>query len=275
MGYINISQEILEVISGNGRRCVAVLWAYLDESETHKGSPLIVVAGYAGGHNEWRLFERSWRKKLIDHNIEFFHAKDSKCDILRPYLVDNILKRKLYGVICAISPDEYNLHATPHFKSTIGNAYAACIYSCTLQLAQIARDNELGKISIVIESGQPNSEYVEKTLKLFMKSPRYDIASVTIGDKKDFVPLQTADFLSHIFDIGNNKNKYYLGQLISSGNLFRVVIPPGGIEKTAKNIKAAYDRNRYLKRKSKKKRKQIEGNKDKCLDQDSSRDKCG
>jgi len=256
MGYINISQEILEVISGNGRRCVAVLWAYLDESGTHKGSSLIVVAGYAGGHNEWRLFERSWRKKLVDHNIELFHAKDHKCDILRPHLVDDILKRKLYGVICAINPDEYNLYANHHFRSTIGNAYAACTYSCALQLAQIARDNELGKISIVIESGQPNSEYVEKTLKMFMKSPRYDIASVTLGDKKEFIPLQTADFLSHIFDVENNDDKIYLDQLINGGNLFRVIIPPDGIERTAKNIKAAYARNRYLKRKAKKKIKE-------------------
>jgi hypothetical protein len=254
--YDSISQEILEVISGNGRRLVAVLWAYLDESGTHKGSPLVVVAGYAGGHNEWRLFERNWQKKLANYNIEYFHAKDPKCDILRPYLADEILKRKLYGVICAINPDEYNLHANHHFKSTIGNAYAACTYSCALEIAKIARNNELGKISIVIESGQPNSEYVEKTLKLFMKSQNYDIASVALGNKKDFIPLQTADFLSHIFDVKINDDKIYLDQLINSGNLFRVIMPPDGIEKAAKNIKAAYARNRYLKRKAKKKIKE-------------------
>ena len=176
-----------------------MLWAYLDESGTHKGSPLVVVAGYAGGHNEWRLFERSWRKKLIDYNIDFFHAKNPKCDILRPHLVNEILKRKLYGVICAISPDEYNLYADNRFRSTIGNAYAACTYSCALEIAKIARNNELGKISIVIESGQPNSKYVEKTLKLFMKNPKYDIAGVMLGKKEDFVPLQNSKFLVSYF----------------------------------------------------------------------------
>jgi len=55
---------------------VAILTAYLDESGTHDGSPLTMMAGYVGYSGAWRKFDRKWSNALRKEGISHFHAKD-------------------------------------------------------------------------------------------------------------------------------------------------------------------------------------------------------
>lgn len=54
----------------------AMLMAYMDDSGTHDDSPNCVVAGYWGGKNEWRRFERAWNGVLHREGIEEFKANE-------------------------------------------------------------------------------------------------------------------------------------------------------------------------------------------------------
>jgi len=51
-----------------------VLHAYLDDSGTHKESPLCVVAGYFGSERHWNNLALRWRKVLDAEGIDEFHA---------------------------------------------------------------------------------------------------------------------------------------------------------------------------------------------------------
>jgi len=47
----------------------------MDDSGTHGGSQFCVLAGYFGGVNQWKKFNRRWQAVLDRFNITEFHAK--------------------------------------------------------------------------------------------------------------------------------------------------------------------------------------------------------
>ncbi len=180
MFHKSISDEFITVLSDN-ERCKVVIWAYLDESGTHRGSSLIKVAGYVGNETEWKYFQKKWVQKLSKFDMEYFHAKNPKCDKLKPHLAREIIKRKLFGVISFLSPEDYNKYADNQFKSTLGNAYAICAYMCVMKIADISKDNGWGPVSIVIESGQPNIDHIERIIKSMINDDRFNIAGIMIA----------------------------------------------------------------------------------------------
>lgn len=226
--------------------------AYLDESGTHKGSHILSVAGYLGTRKEWRIFEINWSKHLANTGIEYFHANNPRCDFLRPDLAIAITKRNLRGMLCAIDPEVYNKEVNHQFKSTLGNTYAICTFMCALSLATYAKHNKLGPISFVIETGQPNSVFIERLLKSMMGDEEYNIAGVTLANKKQFVPLQTADFLSHIFSTNGENEKAWFEYLVEFGKINYIIMPLQAVREAEQTIKAMHSRNRYLKRKERK-----------------------
>jgi len=58
------------------RKMFVMLHAYIDDSGTHEGSYACVVAGYFGGVNRWKEFERRWKRVLDQYNVGEFHAHD-------------------------------------------------------------------------------------------------------------------------------------------------------------------------------------------------------
>jgi hypothetical protein len=50
-----------------------------------------------------------------------------------------------------------------------------------------------------VESGQPNTEWIERVLKAlsFTDEFKHSIAAVAVAKKSDFVQLHTADFFAH------------------------------------------------------------------------------
>jgi Protein of unknown function (DUF3800) len=224
-----------------------VLWAYLDESGTHKGARVLSVAGYVGTKKEWNLFEKNWSGCLAGTGIEYFHANSPKCDFLRPDLALSITKRNLRGMLCAIDPEIYNKQTSHQFKSTLGNAYAICTFSCALSIVTYAQQNNLGRVTFVIEAGQPNAEFIERMLKSMMADDEHKIAGVMLANKKDFVPLQTADFLSHVFSTNGDNEKAWFEYLVKFGKINWVMIPLQGVRDIELSIKEMHSKKRHLK----------------------------
>lgn len=54
----------------------AMLWAYMDDSGSHDRSHNCVVAGYWGGVNRWKKFERAWKAILLRERVEEFKANE-------------------------------------------------------------------------------------------------------------------------------------------------------------------------------------------------------
>jgi hypothetical protein len=47
------------------------IWAYFDESGTHKGSRALCVAGFLARADEWGAFTVEWEDALAELNLRF------------------------------------------------------------------------------------------------------------------------------------------------------------------------------------------------------------
>jgi hypothetical protein len=158
-----------------------VVEAYVDESGTHAGSPLVAVAAVLGAGWQWRKFLSMWDDR-------YFHSKDPKCDPLKRAMFQAIQECELESFVASLKPEDYKSHASAQFRSGLGNPYSICKY---------CQENNLGEIAFMIEAGQPNVNFVRETIEYIQSKKRYRIASVAVVPKKKFVQLYTADFLSH------------------------------------------------------------------------------
>jgi hypothetical protein len=184
------SLGLLALFSGDEKRVVVVMEAFVDESGTHKGAPTISVAAWVGGHWQWKKFLSYWDSKQ-------FHAKDPKCGPLKQALFEAIRFGELEDFTAWMKPEDYAKHATPHFRTGLGNPYSVCTFACAIGVCKFCKDNNLGKVAFVIEEGQPNVAFVRETLEYMKTQERFGIASIATAGKKDFVQLCTADFLAH------------------------------------------------------------------------------
>ncbi len=167
-----------------------VFEAFIDESGTHKGASILSVAAMVGAHWQWKKFLSYWDNR-------YFHAREPKCAPLKPALFDAIQFSELKGFTAWMNPEDYKDNTTSRFRSSMGNAYAMCAYACAIGVCKFAREKKLGRVAFVIESGQPNVEWIKSVLENMHASETFGIASVAVANKKDFVQLCTADFLAH------------------------------------------------------------------------------
>jgi hypothetical protein len=231
-----VSLPLLELLSQGSERCVAVFEAFIDESGTHKGAPVVGVAGWAAQRAFWKRFLSYWDDR-------YFHAKEPKCAPLKPALYDAIVDSRLEGFVAWMKPEDYREHTTPFFKSAMGNAYAVCTYACALGICRFARDKKMGPVAFVIEDGQPNSEWVREVLEGMKTKRHFGIASVATASKRDFVELCTADFLAHSL----TSDPTWFTRLGGSGLVAEDHITPARMKKMSAELAAKHRILRYQK----------------------------
>lgn len=236
-----ISSGLLSLFSGDGKRLVVVIEAFIDESGTHKGSPLVAVGAVIGAHWQWRKFLSMWDDKP-------FHAKERKYDPLKPALFDAFQECELEGFVASMIPDDYEKHANKHFRSGLGNPYSVCTFACAVGVSKYCKDNNLGEIAFVIEAGQPNVNFVRETLEYMQTKERYRIASVAVAPKEKFVQLCTADFLSH----SRTSEPEWFSNLHATNHVWIDEIGPEKIVRMSKQISTGIWRMRKERQKLKK-----------------------
>src|SRR6266542_5982437 len=56
-----------------GKRFMAMLWAYMDESGTDSLGRVSAVAGYIATEDDWVKFSRQWAALLQEYSVSEFH----------------------------------------------------------------------------------------------------------------------------------------------------------------------------------------------------------
>ena len=181
------SQYLSSMLMGDGERWLAVLTAFLDESGTHAGCPVVTVAGFYGNKKQWKKFRAMWGLHSVG-----FHAKDSEAEY--PHLVSAIEASEINGIFITLGKETYRQHSTPQMLSRAGNEYSMCAFQCVLSICR-----EVNRpTAFVLERGQPNFEFVLKTLLYLFDSGETCICAVTPAKKEEFIELHPADFVSHL-----------------------------------------------------------------------------
>jgi len=227
--------------------------AYIDESGTHDESPIVSVACYAGTPEQWASFIKDWCSVLKKSGLPYFHAKDSACDPLRPHLVELIQKIGLRGMVCVLEKSIYENYANDQLRTHLGDACSACTFWCVIGVCNWAIKNHKGNVGFFIEAGQSNDDYIENVLKKYMaEENNLNISSVSL-EKKDFPPLTTADFLSHIYGV----NDVWRKSIDAIGNHFVAIMTKEQLEYQSKLIKNAINKQRDIRHALKRQEKSI------------------
>lgn len=192
-----LPSELLALFSGDGKRIVAVLESFMDESGTHAGAPVLCVASCLGSHEKWTKFLAKW-------GTPDFHSRNPRSNVLKPKLCDLINGCELDIVVSHLEPVGYKTKTSNQWRSAIGNAYAVCAFGCAIGARKVFPHD---KVAHVVAAGQPNAEWVERTLKALALRPDFRgfIVSVALAQISEFVQLHVADFIAHSWSTRNTK----------------------------------------------------------------------
>lgn len=211
--------------------------AYLDESGTHEGAAILAAAAYFGTGEQWKIFLEKWKH-------EYFHARGSRCENLKPELADAIEASGIEGAEVYLRPHDFNVSASVDMKSNMGNAYAVAIFLCVIGISElVSATNENARVAFVIEDGQPNVLWAQRLLLAFMEEYP-TIASVTVTSKSNTPQLHPADFLAHS---RSTTDKVWMDRLFAKGRCREMVISADIFARTSEEVKRLIRENRRRK----------------------------
>lgn len=193
---------------------MAMLTLYLDESYSHPPAPLIyTVAGYIATINEWRKFQKEWRRELERAGIDFFHmakyearkkeyegwSNEKRVEVLKR-LHRTIHRRALMGFASSVVVADYDEVMNPNIRLGYGEPHEFAVVSCMKHIREWS--NQQGyyePIAYVLESGSDRQRVVNAVFTHLDEEQQreYRIGSWTFADKRDLNPLQAADILAY------------------------------------------------------------------------------
>lgn len=195
-------------------RFMVMFTAYFDDSGTHEGSKVTVVAGYISTVEQWKKLESEWRDVLNDAGIEFFRMSkyESKHgpyegwdEFKRKRVLERLILiarvRTRIPVAAAITVSDYHevLGAAKRLSP-----YTFCALQCIAHVREWAgRYKHEEPIAYVFESGTTDATELH-TMRLEIAREetlrnRYQLDSLTFQDKRANKALQAADMLAYEF----------------------------------------------------------------------------
>jgi hypothetical protein len=188
---------------------LATFTGYLDESGTHEGSPVTVVAGYASSVRHWQEFEAEWPGVLTRHGLTVLHTKEIngwRRDRRAP-LVGDVLqllgKNALFGTAAIVYEADYReVYPRGERVSFSDTKYGLCFRMCMVKMSKIIRDHWPGqRLSFVLEDGNRNRGNARRIFELSkgggVSQFRYPLGNIDFASKEEFGAVQAADLLAH------------------------------------------------------------------------------
>lgn len=193
--------------------------SYFDDSGTHRGSVVTVIAGYVATKDVWEAMEKPWRMILgefQDKGVHCFHATDclaqdgefGRVDTLgRQYIykqLSDILEasREAQPVCALVWRDDWNAVPDKNLGLLCPTAYEFCVDRVLSEVVNWSAQNAGGTPVPVMFAVQ--KEHENHTTLTYESWKRVSVVKDKIGalayDYPDrYVPLQAADMLAHEF----------------------------------------------------------------------------
>ena len=127
--------------------------AYVDESGTHDGSPVVALAGYLSTYQGWNDFEDQWNRIMRRFRVNDFHMTDFETHHaefednnywtpdIRTRLMERVTalcqQKTTLGIGCAVIREQYDRLLSPKIRHDFRHPYYFCLYAClNMLLAQ-------------------------------------------------------------------------------------------------------------------------------------------
>jgi hypothetical protein len=187
--------------------------AFIDESGTHQGSPIICLAGYLIYEDQLIDLESEWLAVMQTFNLPHFHmvdcahgngefAKLSKAERIdcQTRCIEIIRRRTFVGFSVSVNEADFDEIYRPLSRDN-WSAYYFCLTSCLSAVVGVLRGSNITeRVSFVLEAGHRDQRMASRTMReLFSSSvlqAQYQYGSHEFRTKREAVPLQAADLLA-------------------------------------------------------------------------------
>jgi hypothetical protein len=202
------------VLGRDRERAVTVLVAYLDDSGTDRDSPVVTMAGYVSGVDEWEAFETDTTIVFDSYRIPFFHSKEFH-DTKTPFGGWTRIKKRSFvdewysiafplvrfGISISVQKKSYDLRKLELGLNHRMSAFGFCF---NVIIDRLLREPEIGRlvasngVSFVVESGTTYNASLDHIFHGVRKRHRLEdrLKSISFADKIDVKALQLADLLA-------------------------------------------------------------------------------
>jgi hypothetical protein len=204
-------------------RRFVILTSYFDESGTHDGSPVTIMAGIMGNGGQWLRYQAKLNRLKARYGFRVFHAKEFKSltgqfagwsrEKCAAFLKDFHATGAdlMEGVTCAISnsafEQEYRGGDAPR-KLRLDTKYGLCFRNSLVHLTanaarRLGSHRKFGETTmrVVLERGHKNAGDAERIfyeVKKDIKAAGCNLLStITFAGKDGCDPLMLADMLAH------------------------------------------------------------------------------
>ncbi len=188
---------------------------YFDDSGTHKGAGIVVVAGAVATAERWEQLSREWQRTIRPWRVLQFHAtdfvtgkgeyrgwtEDTKSARLMA-LVKLIRKHVRVLIGNAVMEADFEEVSAKYPDNNFGTAYRFCAFLIPPAVDLWRRQSpKRGPVALIFESGNKLlNEYgriVNQAGTFEHLRQKFGYSSITQGTSSDLVPLQAADLIAY------------------------------------------------------------------------------
>jgi hypothetical protein len=194
--------------------------AYLDESGTHTGAPVMVMGGVLATARQWETFEGEFSRIKARYGFKVFRTKELKdrsgnfagwtaeqCLALMTDMAAITSNAFTEGVAMMIDPSEfeqdYRAGEKPkklRLDSLYGLAFRQCLIFFAREMAKRQHRRKYPPLYLVLESGHRNIgdaiRIFDETKKELDAGKFASLQTITVADKEQCDPLMMADFIA-------------------------------------------------------------------------------
>ena len=195
------------------------LIVYIDESGTHAGSPLTVMAGYISSPERWNAFEAEWESFLKTQRIDHLHSKElyhgqkyfrnlpwERRAEIGDQATAIINRHAMLGFVVVLDNKDYQeifKDAASPRNVSLDSKYGVCFrlaLSFLPELVNLIDKEENHKIFLVLESGAENQGAAPMMLEQYRMVAERSLArmvrNVAFAGKRECFGVQAADLLA-------------------------------------------------------------------------------
>jgi len=214
------SWPIAEFARSIGAKHLAMLVGYFDDSGTHAGSSVCMLAGLISSTDHWDRFEHDWKARLLtrrDQGITWFHAFDCEHGFNEFKSTDRPLRESfafgLSNVICkyadgivglssAVRRDDWDMHAPEFLKERCRyEPYNFVVEHCLQQIAKWSIDQVNGEPVALVFARRRESDAVSEAIhSTYRNGETYQLpglGALALANPRLVVQLQAADLFAY------------------------------------------------------------------------------
>jgi hypothetical protein len=199
-----------------------VITGFLDESGTHRGAPVAVMAGFIADARQWRKFEKRAGKLFARYRVDVFHTIDvrrtdkdfegwsvnRKIEFLDEF--HHIINETLeHGVAAILREDDYVYYSRLPWPKKVrkDSRYALLFRACMADFIDTVlqtphwREGAEPRLHVVVEAGHPNAPDLvrlhDRIKQRFGGEANKSLAGLTFESKGTCLPLAAADLFAY------------------------------------------------------------------------------